>query len=503
VRAPILVTGATGFIGGLLADALVAHGLPVRCLARRPGALRGRPGVEVVGGDVLDPSSLAAPLRGVEVAYYLVHSMGSADFEEQDRRAARNFGAAARAAGVRRIVYLGGLGRGSDLSSHLASRQEVGRILRESGVPTVELRASVILGPGSLSFALVRALVERLPVMVTPRWVRTPTQPIAVEDVVAYLLAALDPPVEGSVVYEIGGSDQVTYADLMKEYARQRGLRRWMIPVPVLSPRLSSLWLALVTPVYARVGRKLVDGLRNETLVHDDRARRDFPVRPCGMAEAIARALAREDRAYAATLWADATSPSAGGGAPFGARLVDSRAIEVPCPVADAFEAVRRIGGATGWYYGDWACRLRGLVDRLLGGPGMRRGRPHPERLAPGDAVDGWRVEGVEPPRLVRLAAEMRLPGRAWLQFEIAPAGTGSRICQTAIFDPRGLAGRAYWYALLPIHGILFRGMLRNLGRAAVRRGRGASAPPGGDSDASAGAPPPPGGAGSAAGRGG
>lgn len=295
----ILITGATGYIGGRLLARLEEQSRSVRCLARRPDFLRGRvdPGTEVVGGDLTRPETLPAALRGVSTAYYLVHSMASGgSFAEEDRLAARAFAEAARGAGVGRIVYLGGLGGQEDLSGHLSSRQEVGRILRHSGVPTLEFRASIIIGSGSLSFEMIRALVDRLPVMITPRWVRTLSQPIAVEDVIAYLVAALELPGAESRVFEIGGRDRASYGDIMREYARQRGLRRAMIPVPLLSPRLSGLWLGLVTPVYARVGRKLVDSLRNETIVQKPEALGRFDIRPRTLRDAIARALVNEDR---------------------------------------------------------------------------------------------------------------------------------------------------------------------------------------------------------------
>ena len=310
----ILLTGATGYVGGRLLHSLESAGRRVRCLTRHPEALRQRVAqtTEIAKGDVLDPASLAPGMAGVRTAYYLVHSMASANsFEEADRRAAHAFAAAARDAGVRRIIYLGGLGSGNSLSPHLRSRQEVGRILRESGVATIEFRASIVIGSGSVSFEMIRALVERLPVMITPLWVRTRAQPIAIEDVIAYLTQALDLEVNTSRVFEIGGADQVAYLDLLKEYARQRGLKRWMIPVPVLSPRLSSLWLGLVTPVYARVGRELVDSLRNETIVTDRSAEEVFAVRPLGFREALQRALANEDRRFAETRWSDAFSSSA------------------------------------------------------------------------------------------------------------------------------------------------------------------------------------------------
>jgi uncharacterized protein YbjT (DUF2867 family) len=447
---------------------------------RSPARLAGRaaPRTEVVAGDLLDPESLRAAMEGIEVAYYLVHSLGSTEtFEELDRQAAESFRRAAEEAGVSRIVYLGGLGSGGTLSSHLASRQEVGELLRAGRVETIEFRASIIIGSGSLSFEMIRALVERLPVMVTPRWVRTPTQPIAIEDVIAYLVAALEAPAGDSRVYEIGGADVVSYGGLMQEYARQRGLHRTFVSVPVLSPRLSSLWLALVTPLYAQVGRKLVDGVRNETVVTDHRALDDFPVRPRGVAESIDRALRFEDRAFAETRWSDAQPPDSRlpGGRELvehGPRVVDSRAVRVPVSQAEAFAPISRIGGETGWYAAERLWELRGLLDQLVGGVGLRRGRRDPALLAPGDTLDFWRVEAFEPDRLLRLRAEMRVPGRAWLQFEVEPAQGGSRIRQTAIFDPSGLAGRAYWYGLLVPHTLIFRRMLRAIAREAVAGAR-------------------------------
>ena len=468
-----LLTGATGYVGGRLLHALEAAGYHVRCLSRHPEALSQRVAqtTEVVKGDVLDADSLAPSMIGVHAAYYLVHSMASANsFEVEDRRAAQAFAAAARDAGVQRIIYLSGLGSGIELSAHLRSRQEVGRILRESGVPTIEFRAAIVVGSGSASFEMIRALVEKLPVMITPRWVKTRSQPIAVEDVIAFLMQALDIQISGSRVVEIGGADQVSYLDLMKEYAHQRGLKRWMIPVPVLSPRLSSLWLGLVTPVYARVGRELVDSLRNETIVRDRSADALFSVRPLGYREALKRALANEDREFAETRWSDAFSSVGAtrqwGGAKFGRRIVDSRSVHVPFPPAIAFRPIERLGGETGWYYGNWLWRIRGLLDLLFGGEGMRRGRRDPDRLLAGDTVDFWRIEEIQRDRLLRLAAEMRLPGRAWLQFEVKPDGAGSAVRQTAIFDPAGVLGQLYWYLLYPIHQFVFAGMLRGIVRA-------------------------------------
>lgn len=470
---PLLLTGASGYIGGRLLTRLEEEGRPVRCMSRRPDELRARTAeaTEVVRGDVTEPDSLAEALEGIETAYYLVHSMsGDHDYRRADREGAAAFGAAALAAGVRRIVYLGGLGDGEGLSEHLASRQEVGATLAASGVPTIELRASIVIGSGSASFEMVRALVDRLPVMITPKWVGTRTQPIAIEDAVEYLRQAADVAIDGSRVIEIGGPERVSYRELMREYARQRGLRRTMISVPVLTPHLSSLWLGLVTPVYARVGRELVEGLRNETVVRDPSALTLFPIRPRGVREAIARALVNEDREFAATRWSDALSSGppahAYGGEAVGSRLVDSRVARVPVPPEVAFGPIVRIGGLQGWYYANPLWRLRGLLDLPFGGAGARRGRRDPNHLFPGDTVDFWRVEDVQPNRLLRLSAEMSLPGRAWLQFEVEDADGGSIIRQTAIFDPAGLLGRLYWYGIWPLHGFVFRGMLRGIADA-------------------------------------
>ncbi len=468
----LLLTGATGYIGGRLLKALEEKGCRIRCLARRPEFLQQRvtPSTEVVKGDVLDPESLKAALKNIDYAYYLVHSLASSKpFEQQDRVAATGFVHAAHEAGVKRIIYLGGLGAEENLSTHLRSRQEVGRILRESSVTTIEFRASIIIGSGSLSFEMIRALVERLPVMLMPRWIRTKAQPIAIEDVISFLVASLDAPVKESAVFEIGGADRVSYMDIMKEYARQRGLKRLMIPVPLLTPYISSLWLGLVTPLYARVGMKLIESVRNETVVLDESANQVFGIRPRGIAVAVERALKNEDSQFAQTRWSDALS-SLGtvrtwGGIRFGSRLVDSCSIHVKSTPAQAFGPIRRIGGATGWYFGDWLFQIRGWMDLLVGGPGMRRGRRDPENLVPGDTVDFFRVEDIEPYRLLRLFAEMRLPGRAWLQFEVAPDDSGSVIRQIIMFDPVGVSGLAYWYLLFPIHKLVFMGMLKGIAR--------------------------------------
>ena len=475
---PVLLTGATGYVGGRLLKALEQRGLPVRCLARRPEFLRSRVAAdtEVMQGDCLDRASLAAIMSGVDCAYYLVHSMGSpGKFEEQDRRAARNFAEAARESGIRRIIYLGGLGEKDPfLSPHLRSRHEVADILRTSGIPVIEFRASIIIGSGSLSFEVIRALVQRLPVMICPRWVAVKSQPIAIEDVIAYLLQALELPVNDGAIFEIGGPDQVSYGEIMQEYASQCHLRRWMISVPVLTPRLSSLWLGLVTPIYARIGRKLVDSLRNPTVVRDPSALTVFSIKRKGLREAISRALINEDHEFAETRWSDAFSssgePPSWGGARFGTRIVDSRAIEVAVPPQVAFVPIARIGGNNGWYFANFLWWIRGTLDLLAGGVGLRRGRRDAERLSIGDALDFWRVEALEPNRRLRLSAEMRVPGRAWLQFEVEPKSGGSIVRQTAIFDPAGLWGLIYWYILFPVHRWIFAGMLRCIAAQAERQ---------------------------------
>ena len=470
----ILITGATGYIGGRLADALAQAGHRVRAMARRPGYLQAGPAIETVAGDCLKPDTLASALESIETAYYLVHSMGSrGDFAEDDRRAARNFGEAARAAGVRRIIYLGGLGDHSQaLSPHLKSRQETGETLRAAGVPVIELRASIILGSGSLSFELIRSLVERLPIMICPTWVRMQAQPIAIEDVIAYLTGALTLPAE-SRIFEIGGADRMSYGDIMLEYARARGLKRRLIFVPVLTPWLSSLWLGLTTPLYARVGRKLIESIRHPTVVTDPAALTAFDVRPMGVREAIERAMRFEEREFVVTRWSDAVSSGARhrtwGGVTFGSRLADVRKMFVPVSRPRAFAPVRRIGGSNGWYYANALWRIRGHLDLLAGGVGLRRGRRDPEHLRIGDALDFWRVEAYEPDRRLRLAAEMRVPGRAWLEFEVTDAEGGSEITQTAVFDPIGLPGFLYWYSIYPLHGWIFGGMLRAI---AARAGR-------------------------------
>jgi uncharacterized protein YbjT (DUF2867 family) len=489
----ILLTGGTGYVGGRLIHPLEETGRPLRILARDPERLkpsnppasfapRVRPTTDVVRGDLLDPESLAQAMAGVDTAYYLVHSLGTegGGFYERELSTARNFARAAQSAGVRRIIYLGGLGSSGDrLSNHLASRQDAGRALCESGAEVIEFRASVILGSGSISFEMIRGLVDRLPVMITPRWVDTLAQPVAIEDVVAYLLAALDAPVAlRCTVYEIGGTDRVSYGGMMRAYARSQGLDRVVLRVPLLTPRLSAAWLALVTPLYYRIGRHLLEGARNETIVSSDAAARDFPeIRPMGVEAAIARALTNEDLAFATTRWSDArsTSPESRGHDPVAAgrsagktghRYLEHRTLDLDCPPPQAFGAVLCIGGATGWYAWSWLWALRGLLDQLTGGVGLRRGRRDPVCAVPGDTIDFWRVQELEPDRRLLLTAEMRGPGRGWLQFDSLPLPEGgTRLVQTAMWDPIGLLGHLYWFSLWPAHRLIFDGMIRGIAR--------------------------------------
>ena len=473
---PILLTGATGYVGGRLRRVLEERGQSLRCMARQPQRLASLVSetTDVVEGDVFKPETLDRAMEGVETAYYLIHSMGSdQDFEQRDREGAKNFAEAARKAGVKRIIYLGGLAHGDDLSPHLRSRHEVGDLLRESGATVVEFRASIVLGSGSLSFEMIRALVERLPIMITPRWVEVQAQPIAIDDLLDYLVRATDLELGESEIFEVGGADRVSYGDLMREYASQRGLRRWMVRVPVLSPRLSSLWLGLVTPIYARVGRKLIASIKNASVVQDKSALEAFPIKPRTMVEAVESAIRNEEREIAESSWFDAVS--SGGetrgwaGVKFRNRLVDARERTVKASPEQAFAPIRRIGGANGWFAYNWLWRLRGFFDLLVGGVGVRRGRRSQDSLRVGDALDFWRVEAYEPDRLLRLSAEMKLPGRARLEFEVEPAEDGFvKIRQTALYDPVGLSGLAYWYLISPLHHFIFSGMLDGIARAAL-----------------------------------
>ncbi|MGW7823664.1 SDR family oxidoreductase [Streptomyces puniciscabiei] len=484
-----LVTGASGYIGGRLVPELLDAGYRVRCLARTPGKLRDHPWAaraEVVQGDVLDAASVARAMHGVDVAYYLVHALGTGrSFEQTDREAARVFGEQARRAGVRRLVYLGGLTpegvAESRLSPHLRSRAEVGRILLDSGVPTAVLRAAVVIGSGSASFEMLRYLTERLPVMVTPRWVRTRIQPIAVRDVLRVLVDCSRLPADVSRAFDIGGPEVLTYREMMQRYAVVAGLpRRLILPVPVLTPGLSSQWVGLVTPVPASIARPLTESLRHEVVCRERDIERYLPTppgHPLGFDQAVALALQRVREAQVATRWSSASVP----GAPSdplptdpdwagGSLYADVRERETDVAPEALWQVIEGIGGENGWYSFPLAWGVRGRLDRLVGGVGLRRGRRDARRLRTGDSLDFWRVEEIEHGRLLRLRAEMRLPGLAWLEMRVDGDGGGPvRYRQRALFHPRGLLGHLYWWCVSPFHAIVFGGMARNIVRAATR----------------------------------
>ncbi len=477
----LFVTGATGYIGGRLAPRLVERGYRVRCLVRSEAKLRARPwagqqGVEVVEGDAGDEERLVAAMTGCAAAYYLVHSMdvAGAGYRGRDLSLAETFGRAAARAGVPRIIYLGGLGEtGQGLSEHLSSRREVESSLGCGGVPVTVLRAAMIIGSGSASFEILRYLVERLPIMITPRWVSTESQPIAVRDVMFYLIAALETPATIGKTLDIGGPDVWSYERIMREMAAASGLRRRLvIPVPVLTPRLSSLWIHLVTPLHASIARPLAEGLKNRVVCRNDEATRLMPHRCLTIREAMDAALAKIKAGTIETAWSDAGvmpgDPSWAGGTVF----VDRRDVVAKAAPSATWSAVTALGGRHGYYASDWLWRLRGIMDRLTGGPGLRRGRRSETDLRLGDALDFWRVTAIDPPRHLELTAEMKLPGVATLTFDVEPVAAHpgeTRLIMTARFRPRGLLGIAYWYSVLPLHGIVFRGMLGGLVRTAER----------------------------------
>ncbi len=475
----ILVTGATGYIGGRLVPRLVEAGHRIRVLVRGQARALSRSWsdqVDIAVGDVLDPQALSKALAGVDSAYYLIHSMHKGlKFHELDVAAARTFGQESSKAGVKRTIYLGGLGDPkSNLSPHLRSRQETGDALRESGVPVTEFRAAVVIGSGSISFEMIRCLVERLPVMVCPKWIHSRIQPIAVDDLLAYLVAALDVPESAGLTIEIGGKDVTTYKGLMLSYAEARGLRRLLVSVPVLTPRLSSYWVHWMTPIPAGISASLIEGLRNDVVVTNALAGALFPhIKPQSCASAIVSVTRELDDGRIDTSWSDATGTTGEPERPVRLEsregmIIERRHRRVAAPARNVYKVFAGIGGDRGWYFANWTWRLRGMVDRLLGGAGLRRGRRHPDDLRVGDAVDFWRVEDLETDRLVRLRAEMKLPGRAWLQYRVWQAEDGTtHLEQTAAFVPRGLAGLAYWYALYPVHSWIFGGLAKAIARRA------------------------------------
>ncbi len=476
-----LVTGATGYVGGRLVPQLLAQGYRVKVLARHPERLRDvpwAPDVEVVPGDALDPDSLRAAMAGVDVAYYLLHSLQEGDgLEAAERRMADGFAAAAAATGVARIVYLGGLAPdipAGQMSAHMRSRAGVGDVLRTSGVSVIELRAAVIIGSGSASFEMMRYLTERLPAMVTPRWVRSRTQPIAIRDVLRYLVAAASMPADLSRAFDVGGPEVLTYEQMMHRYAAVAGLRRRIIlPINVLSPGLSSHWVNVVTPVPRAIARPLVESLKHDSVCREHDIATYVPDPPEGLLsfdDAVRIALTRIQDAEVVTRWSGASVP----GAPSdplpsdpdwagGSLLTDVRVRTTTASPEQVWSALERIGGANGWYSAGILWKVRGLADRMLGGPGLRRGRRDPASLVVGDVVDFWRVEECLPPRLLRLRAEMKNPGLAWLEFTVEPLASGARLRQRAVFFPRGLAGQAYWWSVAPFHSIVFPHMIQRI----------------------------------------
>ncbi|MBL1216747.1 MAG: SDR family oxidoreductase [Planctomycetes bacterium] len=473
---PILVTGASGYIGGRLVVRLLEAGYRVRCMARNPGKLKTRPwagrdDVEIVAGDAGDESSLNAAMHGCGAAYYLVHSMvvSGKEYADTDAHLAQTFARCAGASGLSRIIYLGGLGEtGAGLSEHLSSRRQVEHELASGPVPVTVLRAAMIIGSGSASFEILRYLVERLPVMITPKWVSTESQPIAVRNVLHYLVHCLDVPDTIGRTLDIGGPDVVTYRQLMEIMASARGLpRRWIIPVPVLTPKLSSLWIHLVTPLDRRIARPLAEGLRNRVVCRDDEAARLMPQDLLTVQQAIEAALSRVESDEVETSWSDAGlipgDPDWAGGTVF----VDRRTIAINADAPAVFRALCRVGGGHGYYAADVLWRIRGWLDRLVGGPGLRRGRRHTEHISYGDALDFWRVTDVTQNRSLSLRAEMKLPGEAMLTFEVTSDEDTNEplteLTQTARFRPRGLLGLLYWAAVYPFHGYVFRGMLKGI----------------------------------------
>jgi uncharacterized protein YbjT (DUF2867 family) len=481
-----LVTGATGYIGGRLVPELLAAGHRVRVMTRSPERVRDHPWagrVEIVRADAADPAQVARACAGADVIYYLIHALGSGPaFEETDRRTAHVMARAAREAGVGRLVYLGALEpEGERLSPHLRSRTEVATILLDSGVPTVVLRAAVVLGSGSASFEMLRYLTERLPVMVTPRWVHSRIQPIAVRDVLRYLVGCARLPASVHRAFDIGGPDQMNYAEMMQRYAVVAGLpRRRILPVPLFTPSLSSHWVGLITPVPAGIARPLVESLRNTVVCLEHDIAEYVPDPPEGLLgfdEAVRLAVLRVRNSAVATRWSGASVP----GAPSdplptdpdwagGSLYVDERTRDTAATPEALWTVVEGVGGDAGWYSFPLAWQVRGLVDRLVGGVGLRRGRRDPHDLYVGEALDFWRVEEVDEGRLLRLRAEMRLPGLAWLEFHVEQdpsTACGCVLRQRATFRPRGLSGHLYWWAIAPFHGVVFGGMLRGITRAA------------------------------------
>jgi len=471
----ILVTGPTGYIGGRLIPRLLEAGYDVRVLARDPSRLQGRPWlgkVEVVQADALDPASLPAALEGVSTAYYLIHGrQGGKITAERDMTAARNFARAADDANIERIIYLGELvDPTAKLSLYLRSRHETGYILRQGRVPVTEFRAGMIVGSGSALFEMVRYLAELQPVFICPSWFFSKAQPIAIRDTLSYLVSTLEMPESVGKLIEIGGATQLTYADMLLGYSQERGFKRLLIPTPVYAPRLSAYWVHMVTPVSYRTVLPLIEGLHIESVVHDDLAEKLFPhIEPLDFQTAVRYALVKIENGEVETSWSDALVTSAGDVKPYQFKLEEGMFLEkrqtlTDLPAEAIFRAFSGIGGERGWMYMDWAWAIRGWMDKAVGGVGLRRGRRHPDDIRAGESLDFWRVESFTPGQCMRLRAEMKVPGKAWLEFQVTPQGNGKNLfVQTAYFAPRGLFGYLYWYAMWPAHRFIFDGMLRRL----------------------------------------
>jgi uncharacterized protein YbjT (DUF2867 family) len=472
----IVLSGASGFVGKRLVGQLAARYDEVRCLSRDPiRNLAELPATAIpLKADLLDPDSLSSVFEGAEVAFYLVHGLNeSGTLLKSETTAAQNFAAAAQRAGIRRIIYLGALGT-SDLdecSPHIQSRRTVGDVLRRAGVPVTEFRASVVIGNGSMPFEVIRALVERLPFMITPRWVRMKLQPISADDVIDYLLSAVETGNDENAIYEIGGQDVVSYETLLRTYERARNLRRLYVGVPVITPRLSSHWLRLVTPAHFKIARKIVESAGQDSIVKDQQASIDFPIKPVGIEEAIARAVTEDanhmlllaDRASESTNYGDCEKETVG------THFVERRSIALDAKPEFCFEVIKKLGGKHGWYWGDWLWQLRGILDQLVGGSGLRRHLTSEDGPSEGEILDFWTVERLTEGSRLTLRAEMKLPGTAWLDFQLLDDPKGTRLKQTVIFGAHGLTGQLYWAAVQPIHSIIFRNMLRHMGEAARR----------------------------------
>ena len=475
----ILVTGATGYIGGRLVPRLLEAGYRVRCLVRDAARLQGHPWreqVEISEGDALDPASLVEAMRDTSSAYYLIHGMqGNKADAERDLRAARNFAEAAEKAGLERIIYLGELvDPTANLSPYLRSRNETGHILRLGRVPVTEFRAGMVVGSGSALFEMIRYLTERQPLLICPHWFFSLAQPVAIRDVLAYLTAALGTPESAGKLIEIGGATRLRYADMLRGYARERGLKRLLIHTPFYTPRFSAYWVHMVTPIPWRIVLPLIEGLHAESILHDDLARRLFPeIKPLDYQTAVHLALGRFQSDTVETSWSDALVVTQGDNRPVmltnsEGMMLERRRIVLDLPPAPIFRAYTSLGGERGWLYLNWTWQIRGWMDKLVGGVGLRRGRRHPDDIRPGEALDFWRVEAVEPGRLIRLRAEMKVPGKAWLEFQSIPQPGGKTLLtQTAYFAPRGLTGFLYWYLLYPIHGFIFSGLIRKVAERA------------------------------------